>query len=103
MTEKSPRQAIDPRFVRALSHPVRAEILQVLIGEREVSSNLIAAQVEAKSAVVHYHLTVLQQCEAVELSRTEQQGGLAEHFFRPVALPFLAADSDASDDLATDA
>lgn len=98
-----PRQAIDPRFVRALSHPVRAEILQVLLGERELSSNLIAARVEAKSAVVHYHLTVLQQCEAIELARTEQRRGVAEHFFRPVALPFLASDSDPSDDLATEA
>lgn len=102
MTEKPPRQAVDPRFVRALSHPVRAEILQVLMGEREVSSNLIAAKVEEKSAVVHYHLTVLQQCEAIELARTEQHRGMAEHFFRPVALPFLA-DSDSSDDLAAEA
>jgi len=102
MTDR-PRQVIDPRFVRALSHPVRAEILQVLLGEREVSSNLIAAQLEEKSAVVHYHLTVLQQCEAVELARTEQRGGAAERFFRPVPLPFLAPGSDPQDDLAAGA
>jgi DNA-binding transcriptional ArsR family regulator len=102
MTDR-PRQAIDPRFVRALSHPVRAEILQVLLGEREVSSNLIAAQLEEKSAVVHYHLTVLQQCEAVELARTEQRGGAPERFFRPVPLPFLAPDSDPKDDLTAEA
>ena len=101
--EDRPRQAIDPRFVRALSHPLRAEILQVLLGEWEVSSNLIAAQLEAKSAVVHYHLTVLQQCEAVELVRTEQRRGAAEHFFRPVALPFLDSGSDPRDDLAAEA
>mgnify|MGYP005818586765 CR=1 FL=1 len=98
-----PRQAIDPRFVRALSHPVRAEILQQLLGEQEVSSNLIAAKLEAKSAVVHYHLTVLRQCEAIELARTEQRRGGTEYFFRPVALPFLAASPEPQDDLAAEA
>jgi|SRR5215207_7349530 len=98
-----PKQAIDPRFVRALSHPVRAEILQALLGEKEVSSNLIAAKLEAKSAVVHYHLTVLCQCEAIELTRTEQRHGGPEYFFRPVALPFLAEGPAPQDDLATEA
>lgn len=98
-----PRQAIDPRFVRALSHPVRAEILQVLLGEKEVSSNLIAAKLEAKSAVVHYHLTVLRQCEAIELTRTERRHGAPESFFRPLALPFLAESPAPRDDLATEA
>jgi DNA-binding transcriptional ArsR family regulator len=97
------RQAIDPRFVRALSHPVRAEILQVLLGEKEVSSNLIAARLEVKSAVVHYHLTVLRQCGAIELTRTERRRGAPESFFRPLALPFLAEGSTRRDDLATEA
>lgn len=99
--EDKPKQAIDPRFVRALSHPVRAEILQMLLGEKEVSSNLIAAKLEAKSPVVHYHLTVLQQCEAIELVRTEPGPGSAEHFFRPVPQSLLATSSDPQDDLAT--
>src|SRR4051794_10736617 len=98
MADKA-RQAMNPRLVRALGHPVRAEVLQMLLGEREVSSNLIAAQLEAKSAVVSYHLTVLQQCEAIELARTEQRRGRAERFFRPVTASPLA-DSDSRDDLA---
>jgi DNA-binding transcriptional ArsR family regulator len=102
MTDR-PRQAIDPRFVRALSHPLRAEILQVLLGQREVSSNMLAVQLEVTSAVVHYHLTVLQQCEAIELARTERSRGAAERFFRPVPLQFLAPDSDPWDDLAAEA
>lgn len=93
---------MDPRLVRALGHPVRAEVLQMLLGEHEVSSNLIAAQLEAKSAVVNYHLTVLQQCEAIKLARTEQRRGRVEHFFRPVTSPSLA-DPDSRDDLATEA
>jgi DNA-binding transcriptional ArsR family regulator len=81
---EEPKQSINQRLVFAIGHPARAEILELLIGEKELSSNLIAEKLGAKVGSVSYHLTVLEQCEAIELARTEQHRGVPERFFRPV-------------------
>lgn len=84
MAEES-KQAINHRLVQAIGHPVRAGILELLIGERELSPSLIAEKLGVRVGSVSYHLTVLEQCEAVELARTQQRRGVSERFFRPAS------------------
>jgi DNA-binding transcriptional ArsR family regulator len=96
--DMEPNRAIDPRLVRALSHPVRAEIMQMLIGEREVSSQRMAVKLEMKRDGVSYHLGVLRQCGAIELARTEQSRGVAEAFYRPAVSGIDAAGAQRRDD-----
>lgn len=81
---EEPKQTINPRLVLALGHPVRAGILELLINEKELSPNSLAARLGIKEGSVGYHLTVLRQCEAIEVARTEQRQGAPERFFRPV-------------------
>jgi len=86
---EEPRQIVNQRLVQALGHPMRAEILKLLIGETELSTSRIARRLGAKDSSVSYHLAVLQQCETIELARTEQLGGGLERFFHPIPGSFV--------------
>ena len=78
----------DRWFVKALSHQVRVEILE-LLNERE------ASPIEMKRALggtlnhINYHLKVLVDCGCVEVSRTEPVRGAVKHFYRAVPRSYL--------------
>lgn len=78
----------DRWFVRALSHPVRVEILE-LLQERE------ASPIEMKRAIggtlnrVNYHLKVLVDSGCVEVTRTEPVRGAVKHFYRAMPRSFF--------------
>ncbi|HEV7563437.1 MAG TPA: winged helix-turn-helix domain-containing protein [Solirubrobacterales bacterium] len=75
---------IDSSLVRALAHPLRIEILQVL-NEREASPNELMDLLEQPLGNVAYHSRVLEKCGCIEQVRTAQRRGAVEHYFR--ALP----------------
>ena len=72
---------IDSQLVRALAHPLRVEILQVL-NEREASPNELVEVLRQPLGNIAYHARVLEKCGCVELVRTEQRRGAVEHYFR---------------------
>ena len=78
------KQIIDQRLVRAVSHPLRVEILEALSGDEEQSPTQIAKKLDKKLGNVSYHVNVLRECEVIELVRTRPRRGALEHFFRPV-------------------
>lgn len=82
MYGKSDR-VIDQRLVKAVSHPLRVEILEAFVGQGELSPTQIATQLDEKLGNVSYHVKVLRDCEVIELARTRQRRGALEHFFRP--------------------
>jgi DNA-binding transcriptional ArsR family regulator len=82
MSESSGR-VIDQRLVKAVSHPLRVEVLEAIIGRGEVSPTQIATNLEQELGKVSYHVNVLKDCEVIELARTRQRRGALEHFFRP--------------------
>jgi DNA-binding transcriptional ArsR family regulator len=82
MSESS-GQVIDQRLVKAVSHPLRVEVLEAIIGQGEVSPTQIATDLEQELGKVSYHVNVLKDCEVIELARTRQRRGALEHFFRP--------------------
>ncbi len=79
---------IDTELVRALAHPLRIEILQIL-NERDASPNELMDMLEMPLGNVAYHTRVLEKCGCVELVRTAQRRGAVEHYFRAVPRSYI--------------
>lgn len=72
---------IDQRLVKALAHPVRIQILEILT-ERVASPNMIATELETGLSHVAYHTRALDRCGCLELVQTAQRRGATEHFYK---------------------
>ena len=79
---------LDPHLVRALAHPLRVQILEVL-NEREASPNELTEILSHPLGNVAYHSRVLERCGCIELVRTEQRRGAVEHYFRAKPRSYL--------------
>lgn len=78
------RSFVDQNLIRALAHPLRREILEVL-NEQEASPNIVSGLLDEKLYTVSYHTRVLNECGVITLTRTEPRRGATENFYR--ALP----------------
>jgi DNA-binding transcriptional ArsR family regulator len=72
---------LDPHLVRALAHPLRVQILEVL-NERQASPNELMEILDYPLGNVAYHTRVLEKCGCIELVTTERRRGAIEHYFR---------------------
>jgi DNA-binding transcriptional ArsR family regulator len=79
-------------MAKALSHPIRVQVLTIL-HRRVASPNQIAQELGEGLSQVSYHVKVLKDFNCVELVRTEPRRGAVEHFYRATARAFLT-DSD---------
>ncbi|HET9591804.1 MAG TPA: helix-turn-helix domain-containing protein [Solirubrobacterales bacterium] len=70
----------DQELVRALSHPVRLEILQVLQGRIATPAEL-SREIDQRPAVVSYHANTLVSCGCLELVHSRGRRGAIENFF----------------------
>lgn len=77
---ESDGQVIDQRLVRALSNPLRVEILRALHG-RVLSPKLLAADLDESLSLVSYHVRVLAEVDAVRLVKAVPRRGVPEHFY----------------------
>src|SRR4029453_5690768 len=82
------REELDPRIVRALSHPIRHRVL-VALNERGASPKELAAELGEPLGNVSYHTRVLAQLGCIELVSTTQRRGALEHHYRAVMRPFF--------------
>lgn len=71
---------IEPRLARALSHPMRMEILNRLRAGAASSSEL-SEQLGARQGVISYHAKVLVQYGCLELIHSAPRGGAMESYF----------------------
>ncbi len=79
---------IDARLVRALAHPLRVEILQ-LLNERAASPNEMVTLLGYPLGNLAYHSRVLERCGCIEVVRTAQRRGAVEHYFRAVPRSYI--------------
>ena len=89
---RSSLDLVDPRIAKALSHPMRARILEIL-NERVASPNEIAETIGERLPNVSYHVRALLDLGCIELVDTAQRRGAIEHYYRAVVRPFFS-DSD---------
>ena len=71
----------DPRFVKALGHPMRVRIL-ALLQERTASPRELAEWLDATLGTVAYHVRALHDLGLLELVRTTQVRGAIAHHYR---------------------
>lgn len=71
---------IEPRLARALSHPMRMEILNRLRAGA-ASSTELSEQLGARQGVISYHAKVLVQYGCLELIHSAPRGGAMESYF----------------------
>lgn len=81
-------ELIDQRLVRALAHPLRIKILEILT-ERVASPNLISDDLETGLSHVAYHTRALDKCGCLELVDTAQRRGATEHFYKASPHSFI--------------
>lgn len=80
-TDKAADGTIDLALVKAMSHPLRYELLMKL-GDRVASPNELSKEVDGTLGTVSYHIRVLEQMGLVELVDTQPRRGATEHFYR---------------------
>jgi DNA-binding transcriptional ArsR family regulator len=85
-------QTLDPTLVKALGHPLRLRILEVISDRGEASPVALAREFGRPLATVSHHARVLRDLGCIEVVRTRQRRGAVEHFYRAVSRPFLDDD-----------
>lgn len=82
------REIVDQQLVKALAHPLRAQILAIL-NERVASPNELSQELGEGLSQVSYHVKVLRDYECIELVKTEPRRGAVEHYYRGMKRSFL--------------
>lgn len=75
------REPIDQRLIRALAHPLRVQILDVLT-DRIASPSLLSEELEVELTHVAYHTRALDRYGCLQLVKTAQRRGATEHFYK---------------------
>lgn len=76
----------DPRWVRAVSHPLRMRLL-ALLEQEAASPKLLADKLEVPLGTVAYHTRTLYDLGLLKLVHTRQRRGAVEHYYKAVEHP----------------
>jgi DNA-binding transcriptional ArsR family regulator len=76
----------DPRYVKAMSHPLRVRILAML-DERTASPVELAGWLGASLGTVAYHVRTLERMGLIELIHETRVRGAVEHHYRSCERP----------------
>ena len=79
----------DPRFVKALGHPMRVRIL-ALLQERTATPRELAQWLDSTLGTVSYHVRALFDLGLLELVRTTQVRGAIAHHYRARERPRIS-------------
>lgn len=83
---------VDHRMVKALAHPTRVDILNIL-AEGPSSPSRIAKQLKDVSLnLTSHHIKVLKELNCVELEEEVRHGGRTEHVYRLAKLPLFTSE-----------
>ena len=76
----------DPRWVRAISHPLRIRLL-ALLDEAPASPVMLAKAMNQPLGTVAYHVRTLYDLGLLKLVETRQRRGATEHYYRTEGHP----------------
>lgn len=72
---------LTPEIFKALGHPARRRIMQLVHERGEISPAIAAAEDEWTLGTVSYHFRILKEVGLLRISRTRQRRGATEHFY----------------------
>ena len=73
---------IDDRILKAQSHPIRAEILNILSEGPNSPSRMHKRMENGSLQVICHHIKILRDVGLIELVRIKEHGGRKEHIYR---------------------
>lgn len=76
----------------AMSHPLRARILRLLVERGILSPAELSRELQADLRGVSYHVRRLEELQCVELVETRPVRGALEHFYRATERPMIDTD-----------
>ncbi len=82
----------DPKYVKAMSHPLRVRIFAML-QERAMSPVQLAGLLGASLGVVSYHVRTLHRLGLVELVGETRVRGAVEHHYRAPHAPVISEEA----------
>jgi DNA-binding transcriptional ArsR family regulator len=82
-------ESLDANLLKALAHPLRTRMLELIVEREEASPVELARELDQPLATVSHHARVLRDLGCIQLVRTEPRRGAVEHFYRAITLPFL--------------
>ena len=82
----------DPRIIKALTHPLRIQILAAL-DERTASPSELAEELHAPLGNVSYHVRQLAGLGLIKLVKRTPRRGAIEHHYKAVARPQISDDA----------
>jgi DNA-binding transcriptional ArsR family regulator len=82
----------DPRIIKALTHPLRIQILAAL-DERTASPSELADELDAPLGNVSYHVRQLAGLGLIKLVKRTPRRGAIEHHYKAVGRPQMADDA----------
>jgi DNA-binding transcriptional ArsR family regulator len=82
-------QPLNESLIKALAHPLRWRIVELLVERGEASPVELARELDQPLATVSHHVRVLRDSGSIELTRTEPRRGAVEHYYRAVVPAFL--------------
>lgn len=89
---KEPREKGLSNRVIAMSHPLRADILRLLVERGEMSPAEISRELEVPLGDVSYHVRQLEKLDCAELVRTRPVRGALKHFYRAIERQLIDRD-----------
>jgi DNA-binding transcriptional ArsR family regulator len=93
MTAQDPVTNItDPRWLRAISHPIRIRLLAML--EEEASSPVVLAnKLDQPLGTIAYHVRTLYDLGLLKLVSTRQRRGATEHYYQTTGHPHATSET----------
>jgi DNA-binding transcriptional ArsR family regulator len=82
----------DPRYVKAMSHPLRVRILAML-QERTASPSQLSQWLGATLGTTAYHVRALHQLGLIELADETRVRGAIEHHYRAGPRPMVSEEA----------
>jgi DNA-binding transcriptional ArsR family regulator len=82
----------DPRYVKAMSHPLRVRILAIL-DERTASPVELAEWLDASLGVVAYHVRTLHRVGLIDLVKETRVRGAVEHHYKAKERPRVSEEA----------
>lgn len=84
-TRAQRRQATSNR-IKAMTHPLRAEVFRVIRDKGPISPSRVAARLNAETKDVSYHVRQLREFNCIEKVDARQVGAVVETFYRATDL-----------------
>lgn len=93
MTVQTPSPTlIDERILRAQSHPIRAQILNILSEGPNSPSRMQRRMTSVSLPLVCHHIKILRDVDLIELVDIKMHGGRKEHIYRAAQRQFFNAE-----------